>query len=243
MLKTIAVILGLLLIGSWIAGYVFWGDSKEKIAKAENDLKDYREKYAMVIHKGDSIESVITGLQSQREGLQGHIDSLEIVVSTLKTESVVKQERVANLFQPSELVDEMRTVFPELKTAPLGVARVAHPETGFIITTFQVPVQFVSTFIDDHNKVDNFRRQNAALMEINFTYKDYVRLQDTIISLKEQKAVEYRKGLDYGLVKYEEVMKQYIETLKNPPKIEWPSVAAIVAAGVAGVAAGALIGK
>jgi hypothetical protein len=243
MLKTIAVILGILLIGSWIAGYVFWGDSKKKIEKAENDLKNYREQYRMVIHKGDSIDAVITGLRGREENYKGHIDSLENIVGNLKTESAVMQERTAMLFQPSELADQMRVTFPELKTAPLGIARVPHPETGFIITTFQVPVQFVSTFIDDHNKVANFRKQNAALMEINFTYKDYIALQDTIINLKEQKAQEYRKGLDYGLAKYEEVMKEYIQTLKNPPKIEWPSVAAIVGAGLAGAAAGVLIKK
>jgi hypothetical protein len=243
MLKTISIILGILLIGSWIAGYVFWGDSKKKIEKAENDLKDYRKNYKMVIEKGDSIEAVITGLRSREEDYKIHIDSLENTVAGLQTESAVMQEKISMLFQPSELADQMRVTFPELKTAPLGIARVAHPETGFLITTFQVPVQFVSTFIDDHNKVANFRKQNAALMEINFTYKDYVALQDTIINLKEQKAQEYRKGLDYGLAKYEEVMKDYIQTLKNPPKIEWPSIAAVIGAGLAGAAAGVLIGK
>jgi chromosome segregation ATPase len=243
MLKNIAVVLGIVLIASWIMGFIFWGNSKEKIEKAEKDLQDYRDKYAMVISKGDSIETVITNLREEESNLQTHIDSLENALVDLRQENQMQQVRTANLFQPDELVDEMRFAFPELKTAPLGIARVPHPETGFTITTFQLPVQFVATFITDHREVDNFKRQIAALGEVNFTYKTYVALQDSIIMLKEQKAEEYKKGLEYGLQRYEDVMKDYIETLKNPPKIEWPSVTSLIAAGAAGVAAGVLIAK
>jgi len=243
MLKTVAIILGLVLIGSWVMGLIFWGDSKEKIAKAEKDLDEYHKMYDMVLNKGDSIETVITSLREKETELQGNIDSLENVVGSLKIANEKQVLKAANLFQPDDLVNEMRLAFPELRNAPLGVARVPHPETGFMITTFQLPVQFIATFIADHREVDNFKQQIAALGEINFTYKTYVSLQDSIILLKEQKAEEYKKGLEYGLLKYDEVMKEYIQTLKNPPKIEWPSVTSILAAGAAGVAAGVLIGK
>ena len=243
MLKTIAVILGILLIGSWIAGYIFWGDSKEKIEKAERDLKDYHEKYDMVMNKGDSIEAVITGLRSEESELKDHIDSLENVVDDLKIVNQKEQLKVANLFQPDELVNTMKATFPEWKESPMGVAKVPHPKTGFMISTFQLPMELVSNFIADHIEVDNFKKQIAALGEVNFTYKTYVALQDSIITLKEQKAEEYKKGMEYGLQKYDEAMKEYIQTLKNPPKIEWPSVTSILAAAAAGVAAGVLIGK
>ena len=243
MLKTIAIILGILLIGSWIAGYIFWGNSKEKIKKAENDLEDYHKQYEMVINKGDSIEAVITGLRNEESELQDHIDSLENVVGNLKVENQRKQQMVANLFQPDELVNTMKATFPEWKDSPMGIAKVPHPKTGFQISTFQLPMELVSNFIADHIEVDNFKKQIAALGEVNFTYKTYVTLQDSIITLKEQKAEEYKKGLDYGLQKYDEVIKEYIQTLKNPPKIEWPSVTSLLAATAAGVAAGVLIGK
>ena len=109
------------------------------------------------------------------------------------------------------------------------------------ITTFQVPVQFVATFISDHKEVDNFKKQISSLGGIVSVQKDFLALKDTIISLKEQKAVAYKDGLDYGLTRYEELMKEYISTLKNPPKIEWPSVTSIIAAGAAGLAAGVLL--
>lgn len=243
MLKWIAGILAVLFIGSLVSNYIFWGKSKEKIEKAEKDLADYKSKYNMVINKGDSIEAVISGLKKQETGFVKKIDSLENFVEDLKSENQKQQLKVANLFEPDELVDEMRFTFPELKASPIGVARVPHPETGFMIRTFQVPVQFVATFISDHKEVENFKKQIAALGEVNFTYKNYVALKDSIIFLKEQKAEAYKQGLEYGLKRYEDLMKEYISTLKNPPKIEWPSVTSIIAAGAAGVAAGILINK
>ncbi|RPI72063.1 MAG: hypothetical protein EHM47_08995 [Ignavibacteriales bacterium] len=243
MLRTVLIILIVVLIGSWVAGFIFWGDSKEKIEKAEKDLADYKEKYAMVIERGDSIETIISGLRDEEFKLQTHIDSLETVVVELKEENERQHVRIANLFQPDDLVDEMKLTFPELRSSPMGIGRVPHPETGFTITTFQLPVQFVATFIEDHREVDNFKKQIAALGEVNFTYKTYVTLQDSIISLKEQKAQEYLKGMEYGLAKYEEVMKEYIQTLKEPPRLEWPSVTSILAAAAAGIAAGVLIAK
>jgi chromosome segregation ATPase len=243
MLKWIVGILGVLLIGSLISNFLVWGDSKEKIAKAENDLQDYKTKYNIVVEKGDSIENVIAGLQKTKENYKHSIDSLEHRVDELKIENKNYQAKVADLFQPDELVNEMREVFPQLKKAPIGIARVPHPETGFMIRTFQVPVQFVATFISDHEEVDNFKKQMETLGGINSVYKNYVSLQDSIIELKEEKAAAYKDGLDYGLTRYEELMKEYISTLKNPPKIEWPSVTSILAAGAVGVAAGVLIGK
>jgi hypothetical protein len=241
MLKWIIGILAVLLIGSIVYNFIFWGHSKEKIEKAENDLKDYKEKYYLVIQKGDSIEAVITGLKVKEEVYKNQITDLENHVTELKAENKEYQSKVALLFQPDELVNEMRSVFPELKTAPLGIARVPHPETGFMITTFQVPVQFVATFISDHKEVDNFKKQISALGGIVSVQKDFLALKDSIISLKEQKAVAYKDGLDYGLTRYEELMKEYISTLKNPPKLEWPSVTSIIAAGAAGLAAGVLL--
>lgn len=243
MLKWIIGILGVLLIGSLISNFLVWGNAKEKIAKAENDLADYQTKYKVVIQKGDSIETVITGLRQKETVYQTKIDSLENKVNNLKTENQQYQAHVANLFQPDELVTEMRNAFPELKTAPLGIARVPHPQTHFMITTFQVPVQFVATFISDHHEVDNFKKQIEALGGINSVYKNYVALQDSIIDLKEQKAQAYKDGLDYGLQRYEDLMHDYIKTLKNPPKIEWPSVTSVLTAGAVGVAAGMLIKK
>jgi len=243
MLKWIVGVLAILFIGSLVSNYFFWGKSKEKIEKAEKDLADYESRYAMVIHKGDSIEAVISGLKEKETGFVKKIDSLENFVEDLKVENQKQQLKVANLFEPDELVDEMKLTFPELKSAPIGVARVPNPETGFMIRTFQVPVQFVATFISDHKEVDNFKKQISALGEVNFTYKNYVALKDSIIYLKEQKAGAYKQGLEYGLKRYEDLMKEYISTLKNPPKIEWPSVTSIIAAGAAGVAAGILINK
>jgi hypothetical protein len=220
-----------------------WGDSKKKIKEAEQNLSDYKNNYASVIQKGDSLDSVIKDFGVKESGYKNHIDSLEGVVVYLQQENKNQKLAAASLFQPDELVNEMRTAFPELKTAPIGVARVTHPETGFLIRTFQVPIEFVSVFISDHREVDNFKKQIAALGEMNLTYKIFVELKDSIIVLKEQKAEEYKKGLDYGLKRYEDVMKEYIGTLKEPPKIEWPSVTSIIAAGAAGVAVGALINK
>ncbi len=243
MLKWIIGILAVLLIASIIYNFIFWGNSKEKIEKAQNDLKDYKNKYQLVIQKGDSIEAVITGLRAKEDVYKNQISGLENQVSELKAENKEYQAKVAQLFQPDELVDEMRDAFPELKTAPLGVARVPHPETGFLIRTFQVPIQFVATFISDHKEVENFKQQIDALGGIVSVQRDFLTLKDSIINLKEQKAAAYKDGLDYGLKRYDELMKEYISTLKNPPKIEWPSVTSIITAGALGVAAGVLIKK
>ena len=243
MLKIIAVVLGLLFVGSVVSNYVFWGKSKEKIKKAETQLEDYRVHNQKVLEKGDSLEAIITTLHKKENNYKDRIDSLEKVVVNLKEKNEKEIRQVAQLFQPDDLVNEMRYTFPELKAAPIGVARVPHPETGFMIRTFQVPVQFVATFIADHKELANFREINQALGESNLTYKSYISLKDSIISLKEQKAEEYKRGLEYGLTRYENLMKEYISTLKNPPKIEWPSTTSIIAAGAAGIAAGVLIKK
>ncbi len=243
MLKWIAAILGVLLVGSWIFGWLFWGDAKEKIEKAENDLVEYQNRYSIIIEKGDSLESIIFTLRDEGAVYLYRIDSLKKEIVQLENEFQKGVVKVANLFQPDELVDEMKATYPALRNWPLGKARVPHPETGLKITVFQVPIHFVSTFIDDHNEMMKLRDQFEASQQQTFNYEKYVVLQDSIIVLKEEKAEEYKRGLDYGLQKYEELVKDYISTLKNPPEIGFPSFATIIAAGALGTAAGVLISK
>ena len=243
MCKWISVILAVLL-ACGIGFYIYsWGDAKEKIDKAEKDLSDYKTRYDSIIQKGDRYEKEIAELRKVEAGYEKNIDSLQRHIESLNTENKNYKLMLRDLFQPDDLVNQMRIAFPELKTSPIGVARIPHPQTGFLISTFQVPVQFVATFISDHKDVEIFKKQLEAMGGINAVYKKYVTLQDSIIFLKEQKASAYKEGLDYGLKRYEDLMKEYISTLKNPPKIEWPSVTSIIAAGAAGVAAGVLIKK
>ena len=68
-------------------------------------------------------------------------------------------------------------------------------------------------------------------------------MQDSIIALKEQKAEEYRRGLDYGIQMYQQLTEDYISTLKKPPKIGLPSATTIITSGALGAVAGALIAR
>ncbi|MBI9071540.1 MAG: hypothetical protein JEY94_08065 [Melioribacteraceae bacterium] len=243
MLKVYSIVVTIICVAFGANSYYAWKNSEEKIAKAENDLIEYQDKYSLIIEKSDSLESIVQKLQLKGNNYQNRIDSLEVEIVNLKTENEKMIDEVADLFQPGELVDEVRNTFPELKTSPIGIARVKHPETGFMIRTFQLPLQFVATFIADHKELENAKKQITALGDINFTYKSYVALKDSIITLKEEKAAEYKNGLDYGMQKYESLVKEYISTLKNPPKIEFPSWTTTIISGAAGVAAGILITK
>ena len=243
MLKSAFILVVVLWAGSVVVGYLFWGKSQEKIAKAEQDLKDYETEYRRVIDKGDSLETEVGKLQEKGKTYLARIATLEGVVDSLVEVNKNQQAQVAQLFQPDELVYKFRETFPEYKESPIGVARVPHPRTGFPIRTFQAPIQLVATFISDHIEVGNFAKQIAALREETVNYREYTALQDSIIALKEQKAEEYRRGLDYGMQMYQQLTKDYISTLKKPPKIGLPSATTIITSGALGAVAGALIAR
>jgi len=61
---------------------------------------------------------------NKETGYKNHIDSRRSRCPPAARKTRTRKKTVANLFQPDELVNEMRLAFPELKTAPLGVARV-----------------------------------------------------------------------------------------------------------------------
>lgn len=243
MLKTLITILAGLCIITIIGGYIFWGNAKEKIAKAEQDLRDYQSKYETIKKTSDSLDTIVNSLNEEGQKYQFRIDSLEIVIVDLEEERQEDVIKVAELFQPDELVEEMKLTFPNFRNTLMGVARVKHPRTGFTITTFQIPMQLVSSFIADRNDLNNYKKQMTVMGDINLTYKSFVALKDSIIILKEQKAEAYRQGMEYGMVRYDELVNDYIKTLKKPPKIGFPSAATILTTGALGVAAGVVIGK
>lgn len=237
-MKKIIIILAVLWVGFAFMGYLFWGGAKEKIAKAEQDLKEFRTKFTAIKKTSDSLDTIVASLNVQRVEYRTQVDSLYEVIDMLENLRQDDIIRVAQLFQPDDIVDEVRETFPKFKRAPMGVAVVPHPRTGLPITTFQMPIQLVSSFIADRNDVVNLLKQKEVFKIVNLTLEDVIALQDSIITLKEQKVMAYKEGLEFGMNKYEQLTKEYINTLKNPPKVSlFPNKFALV-----GIAAGAAVG-
>ncbi|MBI3365147.1 MAG: hypothetical protein HY033_09595 [Ignavibacteriae bacterium] len=239
MRKAIGWIVIAFVVGCAVGFFAPWESSKEKVQSAQDSLKVYKDKYDATIRRGESLEAEVRVKSVESARLTARADSLERVVDTLESgrqEGVVK---VANLFQPDELVDKMKTTFPELKEFAMGVARVPHPVTKITITVFQVPLQSVATFISDHEDMEIYRRQKVILGEAIDLHKLNLALKDTIISLEKQKADEYLRGLEYGMKRYEDLTGKYIDEANRPKlDVNLPTVSTILGAAAVGVLIG-----
>lgn len=242
----IGLIIGII-AGFTAAGLFAWGDSAKKIAKVEKDAAEYKAKYDSTRAKADSLDRAADRLLAQRQGFVQKIDSLRGEISVLENQRQSEIRRVAEIDQPHELIAELQTAFPAFRNKPMGTIEMENPRTGKYVTSFYLPVMFITSFIEDRKDVESFVRQKEAWETIGLTYESYVAMQDSVITLKEKKAQAYEDGMKYGMEKYDTLVQDYISTLKNPPKVEFPkmgSIAVGTAIGLAaGVAAGAAITK
>lgn len=236
-MKNIIIILVVLWVALALMGYIFWGNAKEKIQRAEENLSNYQAKFETIKKTSDSLDAIVNSMIIQRTELRSNVDSLNGRIVELEIEGGKDVIRVAQLFQPDETVEEIKLTFPKFKKTLMGVAILEHPKTHLPITMFQMPIQLVSSFIADRKEVQNLLKQKDIFKKVNLTLEDVIALQDSIITLKDQKVVAYKEGLDYGIAKYEELTKEYISTLKNPPKVSlFPDKAAVWLAVAAGAA-------
>lgn len=236
-MKNIIILLVVLWVAFALIGYIFWGDVKEKIHRAEENLSDYQAKFETIKKTSDSLDAIVNSLTTQRTELRSSVDSLNGRIVELEIEGEKDIIHIANLFEPADIVNEVKMVFPKFKNAPMGIANLRHPKTNLPITSFQMPIQLVSSFIADRKDVQNLLEQKEVFKEVNLTLEEVIALQASIDSLKDEKIVAYKDGLDYGIAMYEELTKEYISTLKNPPKVSlFPDKAAVWLAVAAGAA-------
>lgn len=208
------------LVVGCVLSVVVWlllpNSSAEKIKKAEQELTEYKNKYDATKHTADSLDSVVGTLQNTKEKYIAAIDSMKGVITVLEKQQKQDFFRIAAMFEPDSLIDQVKVMFPKFRNTPMGLIEVKAPRTGIEVTCYYLPVQLVSSFIEDRQELMKVKEEKAVMTKINLTYESYVALQDTIISLKEQKAQEYQRGFEYGLKKYEALTKDYMEELKTP---------------------------
>jgi len=236
-MKNIIIIVAVVWVASALIGYYFWGDTKEKIEIAEANLEEYQAKYDSIQKTNDSLDTIVDSLNIRRTELRSKVDSLNGRIVKLEIEQEEDVIRIARLFEPAEIVEKVKATFPKFARAPMGIAELRHPTLGVPITSFQMPIQLVNSFIADRKEVENLLKQKDVFKKVNFTLEEVIGLQDSIVALKDQKILAYKEGLDYGIAKFEALTKDYISTLKNPPKVSlFPDKAAVWLAVAAGAA-------
>ena len=199
-----------------VVWYLLPDASREKIQKAEKDLTDYKTMYKSTMHKADSLDAIIDTLQKEKEGFKSSIDSLNGAITVLQQQKKNEFYRIAGMFEPDSLVDEVKVTFPKFRNTLMGLIDVKSPRSGREITSYYFPVELVSSFIQDRKELIKANEENEARKKIGMTYESYVALQESVISLKEQKAQEFQHGFADGMKRYEALNKDYIDELKTP---------------------------
>lgn len=207
----------------------------EKVTRAEQKLAEYKTMYESTKHNADSLDTVVGALMITKEKYISTIDSMKGVVTILEKQQKEEFYRIAGMFEPDSIVDQVKVMFPKFRNTPMGLIEVRSPRTGLEVTSYYLPVQLVSSFIEDRKELIKEKEKEEVWKKINFTYESYVSLQDTIISLKEQKAQEFRRGFEDGMKRYEALNKDYLEELKAPKlNFGFPTLGTMIGSAAAG---------
>ena len=223
----------------------YWSNSKVQakiheaelnMAKLEAENQRLNDRIKEIDDKRVEIEQEIASLQAER-------DSIKIEIANLEQERIERENALDNLFQPAELSEKMRETFPELGDTPLLQMEYDEDGDGFGIEYFMIPTQFVATFIADHQNAENYKEQNEKFELVSSNCEQSLQLSSEALRLADEKAEAYQESYQNVYNQYQELNKDYITILKQPPKLKlgFPSMTTILGAAAVGMAAGMVI--
>jgi hypothetical protein len=184
-------------------------------------------------------------LELRADSLVDETATLRQEVRELESRRQVAQLSVRRLRQPAELLERLRTTFPEMAGSAWGTTEIMDdseaPAIG--VQYLLVPLWFSETFIIDHQNSKSYLAQRDRLHNVDSLQQRTIALKDTIIVLEKEKTEAFRVGYDSAYKKYEALNEDYIKVLKNPRvALKLPGLAAILGSAAAGVAVGAVVG-
>ena len=229
----IFVVLLLLALTYLTARYV----DQEAIHRAETEMQQMRlsrDSVLTVVAVKDSLQGILQlkvgTLQAEAKTLRGQVDELE-------RERQTKQLDVRRTKQTDELLVKVREIFPPLKTTPLPITERYDEKEKLSLQYLGIPVWFAETFLINEMNAENYKKQRDKLLVVDSLRQETIALKDSVLTLEREKAQAYKRGYDDAYAKYEELNKDYVKLLKEPPSVNlgltsWGTILGSTAVGV-----------
>ncbi len=215
----------------------------EKLAKAEALRDAYHKMYDSTKHIADSLDTRVDTLLVAKENLKSEVSNLQGQIAVLKEEQKKEFFRIAGTFQPDTLVGEIKSAFPAFRNTMMGLIDITG-KAGDPITCYYIPIGLVTSFIEDRKELVSLREINRKNEEIGLTQQSIITLQETITSLREQKAKEFERGMKDGMDRYDVLHKDYVDEVKTPKlNINLPTVGTMIGSAALGFILGDKIHK
>lgn len=217
---------------------------RDAIVRAQANMEQLRVQRDSLQRHVEKLDSVTVVLEGRADSLVGEAESLREEVRDLEAKRQAAQLSVRRLRRPADLLDRLRTTFPEMAGSAWGTTEIMDdseaPAIG--IQYLLVPLWFSETFIIDHQNSKSYLAQRDHLHDVDSLQQQTIALKDTIIVLEKEKTAAFRVGYDSAYKKYEALHEEYIQVLKNPRiALKMPGAAAILGSAAAGVLVGAAV--
>jgi hypothetical protein len=217
---------------------------RDAIVRAQATMEQLRVQRDSLQRHVEKLDSATVVLEGRADSLVDEAAMLRREVRELETERQAAQLSVRRLRRPADLLDRLRTTFPEMAGSAWGTTEVIDdsevPAIG--IQYLLVPLWFSETFIIDHQNSKSYLAQRDRMHDVDSLQQQTIALKDTIIVLEKEKTAAFRVGYDSAYKKYEALHEDYIKVLKNPRiALKLPGAAAILGSAAAGVVVGAAV--
>lgn len=239
----VSIIAGVLTIA---LTYLLAGNiNREEINRAKlemQELRSSRDSIQTVVAFKDSLQTL---MRSQLNRLESETDMLRNQVAQLEENRAHEQLTVRSIRKKEDLQNKFIEAFPEMARSDWGVTEVMNEENGIMLEYMLIPLWFSETFIIDHQNSLSYQKQRDKLLAVDSLQQKVSALQDSLLTLEQQKAEAYKNGYTDAFAKYETLNEKYIQVLQKPPKIEWglPQWGVVAAGIAAGVFIGTQIGN
>jgi hypothetical protein len=218
---------------------------QEAIHRAETEMQQMRlsrDSVLTVVAVKDSLQGILQlkvgTLQAEAKTLLGRVDELE-------RERQAKQLDVRRTKQTDELLVKVREIFPPLKTTPLPITERYDEKEKLSLQYLGIPVWFAETFLINEMNAESYKKQRDKLLVVDSLRQETIALKDSVLTLEREKAQAYKRGYDDAYAKYEELNKDYVKLLKEPPSVNLglPSWGTILGSTAVGVVIGTQLKK
>lgn len=217
---------------------------RDAIVRAQATMEQLRVQRDSLQRHVEKLDSATVVLEGRADSLVDEAAALRQEVRELETERQAAQLSVRRLRRPADLLDRLRTTFPEMAGSAWGTTEIMDdseaPAIG--VQYLMVPLWFSETFLIDHQNAKSYLAQRDRLNVVDSLQQQTIALKDTIIVLEKEKTAAFRVGYDSAYQKYEALHEDYIQVLKNPRvSLKLPGAAAILGSAAAGVLVGAAV--
>lgn len=193
-------------------------ENEKLIRKQTKNAKDLAEKYRDLAYSRETVVLDIAELITKHIETIRALQVAQETIIRMEEARRIEQSGVTTLYKPEDLLNRLRSTYPEFAHSNWGVTEIYNEEEDIGIEYLLVPVWFAETFIIEHQNSEAYRMQRDKLLMMDSLQIKIIFLVDRVLVLEKQISSAYKTGYDNAYTKYEEVNKAYIKLLEKTAK-------------------------